>query len=109
MIWWSWSTEPEHIRRNFLKGATGLVLLFLSGFPVFLEAGGGMSEQVQQVIHDRADGDGIVTAIDHGMHWFESVSWPMRVFVAVFVLLLVHFWRGGGLTFKGVGLKGRGR
>jgi len=106
-MWWNWPTDPEYERRNFLKAVAGLLLIFFSGFPVFLEAGGGVTEQLQEAIHEEMDGSGVVTGIDHGLHWFATVSWPMRIFVAVFVLLVIHFWRGGSLSFRGVGLRGR--
>ena len=95
-------------QKNFIRAVSFLLALLVGGFPLFLEAAtGGVAEQVQEAIHDEMDGEGIVTAIDHAMHWFETVSWSMRIFVALFMLLLIHFWRGGSITFKGVGLRGR--
>ena len=103
-MWWNWPTDPEHERRNFLKATSLLLSLFLSGFPVFLAA--GLPEQAQAV-HDQMDGEGIATALDHAFHFFQTVSWPVRIFLALFILLFVHLWRGGSISFRGRGLIGR--
>ena len=82
-MWWRWPTGPEYARRNFVKAAGGIAVLFWSGFGVFLWAGGGDGEQS---IVD-LDPSAWKPVLDSILDWLND---PIHLLVTAIVLVLLY-------------------
>ena len=69
-------------------------------------------EQAQeQAVHSQAEKDcpGWSHVGHVAVEWVTTSGWKQGWFPVLAILLGIHFWRGGSLTFKGRGLVGKGR